>query len=97
MIVQKAAFILPHIDYDMTYSIRFFIPLVTNDWSFVAIKRKGESLPEIKHMRLDGSVWFVNVGQQHSAWNFGKTDNIKMIVSINGQDDLNDTDIKYNT
>ena len=53
-------------------------------------------MPEIKHMPADGSVWFVNVGQQHSAWNFGKTDNIKMIVSINGQDDLNDTDIEYN-
>jgi len=97
LIVQKpGAYILPHMDYDMTYSIRFFIPLITNEWSFVGIKRKGESLPEIKHMPADGSVWFVNVGQQHSAWNFGKTDNIKMIVSVNGQEDLNDTDIEYN-
>ena len=88
-IVQKpGAYILPHMDYDTRYSIRFFIPLVVNDWSWVAIQRKGEKLPEFKYMPADGSVWFVNVGHRHSAFNFGKTDSIKFIVSINGQEDL---------
>ena len=32
----------------------------------------------------------------HSAFNFGKTDTIKFIVSVNGQEDLNYADIKYN-
>ena len=33
------------------------------------------------------------VNESTTLANFSKTDNIKMIVSINGQDDLNDTDI----
>lgn len=89
LIVQKpGAYILPHMDYDTKFSVRFFIPLIDNEWSWNAILRKGENLPEFVHMPADGSVWFVNVGQQHTGFNFGKTDAIKMIVSINGQEDL---------
>ena len=89
LIVQKpGAYILPHMDYDTRFSVRFFIPLVVNDWSWVAIQRKGKKLPEFQYMPADGSVWFVNVGHKHSAFNFGKTDTIKFIVSVNGQKDL---------
>jgi len=89
LVVKKpGAYILPHIDYDSTFSVRYFIPLVTNEWSYVAIKRKGEQVPELKNLKADGSAYFVNVGQLHSAWNFGKEDCIRLIVSVNGQKDL---------
>ena len=61
---------------------RLHVPIVTNLGCRMVI---GD---ECRHMPADGSVWFVNVGHRHSAFNFGKTDTIKMVVSINGQDDL---------
>jgi len=97
LVVKKpGAYILPHIDYDTSYSVRYFITLKTNPWSYVAIKRKGEDMPEIKHLPADGSAYFVNVGQLHSAWNFGKEDHVSLIVSVNGQDDLENVDREYN-
>lgn len=87
IIKKPGAHILPHMDYDTTYSVRYFIPLQTNEWSFTAVKRKGEE-PELLNMKADGSVYFVNQGWTHSAWNFGKEDCIRLIVAVNGQDDL---------
>tara|TARA_B100000959_G_C14962915_1_gene616543 strand:- start:707 stop:1312 length:606 start_codon:yes stop_codon:yes gene_type:complete len=87
IIKKPGSHILPHMDYDTSYSVRYFIPIQTNEWSFTAVKRKNES-PEIKHLQADGSVWFVNQGFYHSAWNFGKTDCMRLIVAVNGQDDL---------
>ena len=64
-----------------------FIPLKTNEWSFTAVQRKDEQ-PELLNMKADGSVYFVNQGYTHSAWNFGKEDCIRLIVAVNGQEDL---------
>tara|TARA_B100001057_G_scaffold420941_1_gene441603 strand:+ start:749 stop:1351 length:603 start_codon:yes stop_codon:yes gene_type:complete len=87
IIKKPGAHILPHMDYDTTYSVRYFIPLKTNEWSFTAVKRKNEE-PELLSMKADGSVYFVNQGWTHSAWNFGKEDCIRLIVAVNGQTDL---------
>lgn len=86
LVVKKpGSFILPHMDYDTRYSVRYFIPLQTNPWSMTAVERDG--LVESKNLEL-GTVNFVNVGYKHSAWNFGNTDDIRLIVSVNGQEDL---------
>ena len=87
IIKKPGSFILPHIDYNTTYSVRYYIPLVTNEWAMTAVQRREDPI-EIRHLKADGSVWFVNPGFTHSAWNFGKTDDIRLIVSVNGQDDL---------
>jgi hypothetical protein len=89
LIVKKpGALIQPHIDYDTTYSVRYYIPLKTNEWSYTAVKGKYDAAPEIQHLPADGSVWFVNPGYLHSAWNLGRDDDIRLVVACNGQDDL---------
>jgi hypothetical protein len=86
-IVKKpGAFILPHIDYDTTYSMRYYIPLQTNEWAFTAVKEKNKE-PIVQNLKADGSVYFVNPGYLHSAWNFGNIDDIRLILSVNGQED----------
>lgn len=87
VVKEPDAFIKPHIDYDTLYSVRYYIPLQTNPWAMTAVKRKGEDA-EVKHLPADGSVWFVNPGQLHSAWNFGSNNDIRLILSVNGQEDL---------
>lgn len=88
LVVKKpGGFIQPHIDYDTTYSVRYYIPLQTNEWAFTAVKSKGGE-PEVRHLLADGSVWFVNPGNLHSAWNMGNEDDIRLIIACNGQEDL---------
>ena len=86
-VINPGGFILPHIDYNTNYSVRYQIPITTNDWCYIGVQRKNEK-PEIRHLETDGSVWFMNQGWNHSAWNMGKTDRIHMIVCVNGQEDL---------
>ena len=88
IIMKPKGFILPHMDYNTSYSVRYHIPIQTNPWSYMGIQRKNE-LPEVKHLPADGGVWFINQGWKHSAWNFGETNRIHLIVSVMGQDDLN--------
>lgn len=88
VVKEPGATILPHIDYDTTYSIRVYISLKTNPWAMTAVKSKKDKFPEVRHLPADGSAWFVNPGSLHSAWNFGETDDVRMILSINGQKDL---------
>ena len=89
IIKESGAMILPHIDYDTTYSVRYYIPLQTNPWAFTAVKGKNDSAAEVRQLPADGSVWFVNPGSLHSAWNAGGTNDIRLILCVNGQDDLN--------
>ena len=86
-VVRPGGYILPHIDYNTDYSVRYQIPIQTNDWSYFGIQRKNEK-PDVRHFPADGSTWFFNPGWNHSAWNMGKTDRIHMIISVNGQEDL---------
>jgi len=91
LVVKKpGALIMPHIDYDTTYSMRYYIPLQTNEWSFTSVKSKNDDHPEVRHLPADGGVWFVNPGNLHGAWNLGKSDDIRLILAVNGQDDIGD-------
>tara|TARA_R100000951_G_scaffold62309_1_gene52337 strand:+ start:2688 stop:3248 length:561 start_codon:yes stop_codon:yes gene_type:complete len=88
LIVKKpGAYILPHIDYDTTYSMRYYIPLQTNDWAFTFVRRKNGEV-ESHNLEADGSAYFVNPGYEHSAINLGKVDDIRLILSVNGQKDI---------
>lgn len=89
LITEPGGFILPHMDYNTNYSIRFHIPIQTNSWSFFGIQRNNE-LPEIRNLTADGSIWFINQGWKHSAWNFGNTQRIHLVISVMDQLDLKD-------
>lgn len=88
LIVKKpGAYILPHIDYDTTYSMRYYIPLLTNPWAFTFVKPKNGEI-EQHNLKADGSAYFVNPGFEHAAINLGSTDDIRLILSVNGQKDI---------
>jgi hypothetical protein len=87
-VISPGGYIKPHIDYNTDYSVRYQIPITTNDWCYVGVQRKGEK-PELVHLPADGSVWFMNQGFNHAAWNMGKTDRIHMVVCVDSQEDLN--------
>ena len=86
-VISPGGYIKPHIDYNTDYSVRYQIPITTNDWCYVGVQRKGEK-PELVHLPADGSVWFMNQGFNHAAWNMGKTDRIHMVVCVDSQEDL---------
>ena len=74
-----------HIDYNTDYSIRFHIPITTNkDCGFYCLVN-GERVYQTME---PGSCWFLNQGLRHSAWNKGTTARSHIIVSVDGQDDL---------
>jgi len=77
-----------HIDYDTTYSIRVQVPVFTNKDVFFYTQRVGEDVIEKLHMPANGSCWFSNPGMLHWVENNGLTDRIHLIVSIKGQEDL---------
>lgn len=88
LIVKKpSAYILPHIDYDTTYSMRYYIPLQTSEWALTFVKAKDGEV-ETHNIKADGSAYFVNPGYMHAAINLGKTDDIRLILSVNGQEDM---------
>ena len=86
-VIEPGGYMKPHIDYNTDYSVRYQIPITTNDWCHVGVQRKGEK-PELIHMPADGSIWFMNQGFNHAAWNMGKTDRVHLIICVNGQDEL---------
>jgi|TARA_R110000744_G_scaffold371841_1_gene483086 hypothetical protein len=90
-VIKPGGFILPHMDYNTNYSVRYQIPIQSNDWSFMGMQRKGEN-PEIKNFTADGSTWFFNPGWKHSAWNMGDADRIHLVICVNGQWDLEEWD-----
>ena len=64
-----------------------YVEEVIKMFKSTAVQRKDEQ-PELLNMKADGSVYFVNQGYTHSAWNFGKEDCIRLIVAVNGLEDL---------
>lgn len=79
--------IKPHIDYNTTYSIRVHIPIITNPDSYLcAYDYDGNIIKQ--HCPADGGVWFLNTGMKHWAENNGSEGRIHLIISLNGQDDL---------
>jgi|TARA_Y100000816_G_scaffold129288_1_gene91106 hypothetical protein len=86
-IMDPGAFIGDHIDYNTDYSVRYHIPLTTNEGcGFHVIDRQG-----VKHEQTmaPGECWFLNQGLKHSAWNKGKTPRAHIIISVLTQEDLN--------
>ncbi len=81
--------LLPHIDYNTDYNIRIHIPIYTNSWALFGTRRQGEEVV-VHHMPADGHCWFVNVGWEHSAWNFGDTPRVHLIFAMNNQEDIED-------
>jgi hypothetical protein len=87
-ILKPGAAIKPHIDYNTDYSVRYHIPLKTNDLcGFDNVDKQGNR--EEIHMGL-GECWFLNQGFRHSAWNNGDTERWHLIVSVLTQEDLDD-------
>ena len=74
----------PHIDYDTLYGIRLHIAFETNSncinggWD-----KDGNELKT--HIPADGSVWFVNPGVKHYAFNDGDTSRNHLILSLDSQ------------
>ncbi len=86
-IMEPGAFVAEHIDYNTDYSVRYHIPIETNDQCGFYILAKGKE-KDYKFMPADGSVWFINQGLRHSAWNKGSTRRAHLILSVNGQEDI---------
>lgn len=82
--------IKPHIDYNTTYSIRVHIPIITNPDSYLCAYNYDGTIVK-QHCPADGGVWFVNTGMKHWAENNGSNPRIHLIISLNGQDDLQHT------
>lgn len=79
--------IKPHIDYNTEYGIRLHIPITTNSkCKFGARTEEGDK--EI-HFPVDGSVWYINPGLLHWAYNDGDEERVHMIISVDSQDILN--------
>jgi hypothetical protein len=77
-----------HMDYDTTYSMRYHIPLLTNEQAYFTSRRRATDELETFRMPADGSTYFLNQGILHSAYNDGDTPRIHMMVCVNGQQDL---------
>lgn len=75
-----------HIDYDPTYAVRIIIPVITNDKVINKTNRRG--VIEEVHMPADGHAWFLNPGFSHYVVNNGEEDRVVLMISLNGQDDL---------
>jgi len=86
-IMDPGAYVAEHIDYNTDYSIRFHIPITTNkDCGFYCVVN-GEKVYQTME---PGSCWFLNQGLRHSAWNKGTTARSHIIVSVDGQKDLDE-------
>lgn len=80
--------IAPHIDYDTDYSIRVHIPIFTNEQVHFYIKHPSACEFESIHMPADGGAWFLNQGLEHTVVNDGSFDRVHLILSIDGQEDI---------
>lgn len=79
--------IKPHIDYDTLYGVRLHIALDTNDQCYNGGWDKDGN--EIKqHIPADGSVWLVNPGVKHYAFNGGNSPRNHLIISLDSQEVL---------
>ncbi len=86
-VMDPGAYVGEHIDYNTDYSVRYHIPLTTNEGcGFYAIDKDGT-----KHEQTmqPGECWFLNQGLRHSAWNKGKSPRAHIIISFLSQEDLN--------
>lgn len=89
-VMDAGGSISEHMDYDTTFSMRYHIPLVTNDKSYFTTRQKGAKEVETFRMEADGSTYFLNQGLPHAAYNDGDTPRIHLMVCVNGQEDITD-------
>ncbi len=80
-----------HIDYNTKYSIRFHIPITTNEKCICKFKKDKKSEEQIVHMPADGSCYFFNQGWLHSVENRGTTERYHLVIAVVGQEDIYDT------
>ncbi len=80
--------IAPHIDYDIPYGTRFHLAVHSNERSSLKIRRSPKDEFETFHIPCDGYFYFVNVGFEHYAENFGSTERTHLVVSVNGHQDI---------
>lgn len=80
--------ILPHIDYDTNYALRFHIALKTNPDSFLKVRRNEKSPWKSFHIPVDGYVYWLNTGYQHTAINNGNETRWHLLIGTNGQEDI---------
>jgi hypothetical protein len=72
-----------HIDYSPKYALKAHIPVKTNADSYMTFAEDG-----IKCHLPIGEVSIVNTAIMHDAVNFGETERIHLIVSLDGQGDI---------
>lgn len=86
------SFIKPHFDYNTDYSIRVHIAIKSNKHCFNGGWDKKGILHK-QNIPIDGSLWFVNPGVKHFAVNDGDTERVHLIVSVDSQQLLNETNL----
>ena len=83
--VKPGFTIKPHIDYDTRYGMRYHIALTTNDECHIGFRRNKKQEFDVRHIPVDGHVYFLNAGFEHYADNLGDTDRIHLVIGVNGQ------------
>ncbi len=78
--------LVPHIDYDTDYIVRFHFPIITNSKSGFVTWRKGQK--DVCHFPCDGGIYFINTGYKHTAFNYGESVRLHLIVDVAGQQDI---------
>ncbi len=76
--------IRPHKDVIPQYACRIHIPLFTNEFSYSFAKKEDNLV--VCQMKA-GEVYMLNGGWTHWAHNFGTTDRIHLVMSVDGTED----------
>lgn len=80
--------ISPHVDYDTDFSIRIHIPIFSNPDVIFYVKPVGATDPISMCMAADGSAYFLNQGHLHWVENNSAHERVHLVLSVNGQLDL---------
>lgn len=78
--------IVPHIDYDTDYIMRYHFPIITNPESKFKVWRKNVLYET--HFPATGDIYFLNTGYKHTALNYGAEPRLHLIVDVHGQQDI---------
>lgn len=85
-LMQPGFRVREHIDFNTDYAIRLHIPIVTNQSARIGVRYKGEVIE--RHLPADGSIWFINAGYPHYAYNDGAEPRVHLVLTLSGQQDL---------
>jgi hypothetical protein len=75
----------PHIDYDPSYAVRIVIPIIADTDCVNLFWVKG--LVQAVNLSA-GKAYFLNTGFKHAVVNFSKNDRYTLMISILGQEDI---------